>query len=200
MVVAITALTLFVAVPATTLASAEVEQSSPKAIFALSVAHATNGKEAMTIRGASIGTEPSHFSAVATLSRVPCPGLYQYEAETENEERGALSAYRAMVSLTPFSPDRSPPCGAAPPPQPGVLSISVSTKGEPIDFVNASRSGSGGFFGDFTTTEEPVCGQTYSLSVGVDLRSWSRSIRYRLKVISFRSEAMGQTVEDHPSC
>ena len=182
------------------LASPEPELSSTKTIFALSLVQAADAKEALEIRGASIGTDPTRFSAVATLPQVPCPGLYKDEAQTENQRTGALSAYSAVVTLTPLPPDRSLPCGDVPPPRPGTLGVSVSNEREPIDLVQANRSGSRGFFGELTTTSQPECDERYTLSIDVDLRGWSRSIRYRLKVLSWRSEAHGLPLENHPSC
>lgn len=195
----VAATTLLVAGPVA-LASPETELSSSKTIVALSLTRAGKAKEAVAIRGASIGTDPTRFSAVATFSQIPCPGQYRYEAQTENQKNGALSAYSAIVSLAPLSPDRDPPCGDAPPPRPGAAEISISSEGEPIDSIDGRGSGSGGFFGELTTTSQPECDRRYTVTFDLDLRGWARSIRYRLKVDRWRAEALGQTLENHPSC
>jgi hypothetical protein len=182
------ALTLFNPGPALALAPSET-------VIGLSLEQASTGKEALAIRGASVESETARFSAVATLSRLPCAGSYRYELDSENQDTGALSSYTALVTLAPFASVHAVPCGGVPPAEPGALRISVAGDEEAIDFRQGRRSGSGSFFGAFTMGTQPICHQTYRISVSVDLRSWHRSVRYRLKVARWESEAQGRQLE-----
>ena len=193
------AVALLGAAPTSALGSSEASLSSSKTILALSLVRATDAKEALAVSGVSVGSDPTQFSAVATLSRIPCPGPYRYDVQSENQRTGAQSAYSAVVTLASLS-NRTPPCGEVPPSRPGELRLSISGDGEPIDFRHARWSGSGGFFGDLTTMSQPECDKRYILSIGVDLRGWHRIVRYRLKVVTWKAEAQGLPLEGYPHC
>jgi hypothetical protein len=183
-------LTLFAAAPAAALASSET-------VIGLSLARVSTGKEALAIRGASDGSETAHFSAVATLSRIPCPGVYRYSLHSEKQDTGALSSYTATVALRPIGSDLATPCGGIPPPRSGALHISMSGDEETINFGEGRGSGSGGFFGVFTMGMQPECKQRFTISVSVDLRGWDRSVRYLVEVANWKSEAQGRRLESH---
>jgi len=194
-------LTLLAAGPAAAAqASSEAALSSSKTVLGLSLTRASSAKEALEIRGASVGADPTQYSAVTTLSRIPCPGAYQYDVQTENQQTGSLGSYAARITLAPLSSSQGASCGDAPPPRPGTLRISIAGDDDPIDFRHARGSASGGFFGDLTATTQPVCDERYTLSVDVDLRGWDRSVRYRFKVVSWESEAQGLPLESPGDC
>jgi len=164
-------------------------------VIGLSLARVSTGKEALSIRGASDGSRTAQFSAVATLSRIPCPGSYRYSLHSENQDTGALSSYTATVALAPIGSDLAMPCGGRPPPRPGGLRISISGDEETIDFRQGRRRGSGSFFGVFTMGMQPECKQRFTISVSVDLRGWDRSAHYRFQVADWESEAQGRKLE-----
>lgn len=182
------ALTLLVGAPAAASASSET-------VIGLSLAQVSSGKEALAIRGASRRTDPTEYSAVATLTRIPCPGSYRYMLHSENQITGALSSYSARVALAPMGSDRSVPCGGVPPPRPGALRILISGDEEAIGFGPGRGTGAGGFFGVFNWTMQPECEQTFTISVSVDLRGWDRSVRYRFQVADWESKAQGRDLE-----
>lgn len=182
--------TLLSAAPAAALAPSETA-------IGLSLRRVASGKEALVIRGASIESETAQFSAVATLSQVPCAGSYRYELQSENQETGALSSYSALVTLAPFAADQPAPCGGVPQARRGALRISTTGEEEAIDFSGQRGSSSGNFFGSLTLGTQPVCDQPYTLSANVDLRGWDRGVRYRLRVASWKSEAQGRELERH---
>jgi hypothetical protein len=187
---AILGLALLSAAPAVALAPSETA-------IGLSLQRVATGKEALAIRGASVESETAQFSAVATLSQIPCPGAYRYELQSENQETGALSSYSALLTLAPFAVDQPTPCGAVPQARRGALRISTTGDEETIDFRGQRGSSSGNFFGSLTIGTQPVCDQAYTLSANVDLRGWDRGVRYRLRVASWRSEAQGRELERH---
>jgi hypothetical protein len=195
------ALTLLAAGPGAARASSEAILASSETVIGLSLERVSTGKESLAIRGASTASDMSQFDAVATLARVPCPGPYRYQLQSENQQTGALSSYTARVYLAPFPSDQAPPCGAVPPPRPGTLHVSIPGNEEGMDFEQGTRSGSGGFFGVFTLWSLPEeCGRRYAFAVDVDLRGWDRSVRYQLKVMSFESRAQGQLLAGEPEC
>lgn len=169
--------------------------AASETVMGLRLERASTGAEALEIRGASVESEPARFAAVGNLSQIPCPGSYRYSLQSENQQTGALSSYTALVSLAPLPADGPPSCGAVPPPRPGTLRISLSGREETIDFGKAARLGSEGFFGTLTMGAQPECGQRYGLSVDVDVRGWDRSVRYRLEVARWTSEAQGLPLE-----
>lgn len=195
------ALTLFAAGPGAARGSSEATLASSETVIGLSLERVSTGKEALAIRGASVASDMSQFSAVATLARVPCPGSYRYRLQSENQQTGALGSYTALVVLAPLSPGEAPPCGGVPPPRPGTLNVSIPGNEEGMNFEEGTRSGSGGFFGEFTLWTQPEeCGRRYAFAVDVDLRGWDRSVRYQLKVKSFESRAQGQLLAGEPAC
>jgi hypothetical protein len=186
--------------PATAQDASEASLSSSKTVLVLSLVRAADAREVLAVRGASIGSDSSRYSVAATLSELPCSGSYRYEIQSENQQTGAQSAYSALVVLTPLPDGQASPCGTPLPARRGTLHISLSDEGEPIDVVHAHSSGSGEFFGGFTTTAQPECEKRYTLSAGAEFRGWSRSVRYRLKVVGWKAEAQGLPLESHPDC
>lgn len=179
-------LALLGAEPAAALAPSET-------VMGLSLQRVAGGRDALAIRGAS--DQSTQFSAAGSLSRIPCRGSYRYELQSENQHTGALNSYTALVTLVPFAPDQSTPCGGVPPPRTGTFHVSVSGDEETIDFTGSRRNGSESFFGAFAIGTQPECHQRYTISVSVDLRGWDRSIRYRFNVANWESEAQGRPLE-----
>lgn len=194
------AFALLAAGPTSALASSEASLSSSKTILALSLARAVDGEGVLAVRGASVGSDSSRYSVAAALAELPCPGAYRYDLQSENQQTGAQSAYSALVVLTPLPAGQASLCGAPLPARRGTLRISISDEGEPIDVIHANSSGSAEFFGGFTTTAQPECEKRYLLSAAAELRGWTRSVRYRLKVVRWKAEAQGLPLENHPYC
>jgi hypothetical protein len=171
--------------------------ASTETVVGLSLARVSTDKEALAIRGASEGSQTARYSAVAALTRIPCPGTYRYSLHSENQDTGALSSYTATVDLVPLEPDPATSCGDIPPPRPGALRVSISGDEETIDFEQGRRRGSGGFFGVFTLGMQPECQQRFTIFVGADLRGWHRSVRYHFRVNEWEAKAQGRKLEGH---
>lgn len=188
----------FLAASVALLAVAPAPAVAPsQTVLGLSLVRAATGREVLEIRGASIASSATQFSGVATVPRVPCPGSYRYELQSENQETGALSSYSALFTLAPMGSDQVPLCGDLLPSPPGTLRISISGLEETIDFRRGWRNGSGSFFGTFAIGAQPVCDQTYTVSLSADLRGWDRDVRYRLEVADWKAEAQGRELESH---
>ncbi len=189
------ALSLLAAVPVATAApSSGTTLAASETVIGLGLKRVSTGKEALAIRGASVGSAITEFDAVAIVPRIPCPGEYQYSLQSENQDTGAQSEYEATAVLSRLGSDR-PPCGGESPALAGTLRISVSGDEETIDFGPGRLSGSESFFGDLTLGTQPICGQRYRLAISADLRGRNRSVRYRFRVTNWRSKAMGRKLE-----
>jgi hypothetical protein len=139
------------------------------------------GKKLLVTRGSSIAkSEGETFAASTKVMRIPCPGEFRFEAETEDVRTGAVTAYSATINLSQFR--TKPPgvaCGLSIPPVPGRGSVVLKggSSASPLR-LEGQRGGFGNFIGRLHVSGFPVCDISYELQAEFHLRGWDRAFYY----------------------
>lgn len=149
------------------------------------------------VRAANLDGQP-FFGATAVFHSLSCPGNYRLISEEEDQETGAISTFRARLSVRDF---QSPAliCTQGLPDQiaSGVLSLR-GPKAELID-LQIHRQGSGPFTGKLRITGLPRCGVAYVLEGQFGSEGSDGSFRSHFHVAqSLMIE--GQRREPGPGC
>jgi hypothetical protein len=154
--------------------------AEPSAISA-QLRQEARGKRVLVTRGSSIAKlQGETFTASTKVSRIPCPGKFRFEVETEDLRTGGLTAYSVDISLSQF---RSwPPgiaCGVSIPALPGMGSVVLmgGSGASPL-WLKGQRAGFGNFIGRLRVAGFPACGISYELRATFDLRQWDRAFYY----------------------
>lgn len=143
----------------------------------------STGRPTLVVRGGSVdATPPGEYTTTASPLRIPCPGRYRYQAETENQLSGASSSYTAVVALSHLSTrPEGLSCGDVPPPRAGEVTIAIVGASEPFH-LTGSRGGFGAFLGNLYLRSQPECDESYTFTTELALRGWHRSFSYHLEV------------------
>lgn len=143
-----------------------------------------DGEKVLVLRGGSIDSKPEgSYAVTASLLKVPCPGLYSFQAEGEDQNSNSVSSYTASLVLSDFSarPQRAR-CGTAVPAQRGRGSLVVSGESSEPLRLKGWRGGGGNFTGTLLLRGLPRCEEPYTLLSSFNLGDWHRSFSYRLEV------------------
>ena len=138
----------------------------------------------LVLRGSSNDSKPEgSFSVTASLLKIPCPGIYTFQAEGEDQDTGSVNSYTATLSLSRFSAvPASTRCGIVVPGARGRGKLVVSGESSEPLRLNAWRGGSGSFTGNLLLRGLPRCEEPYTLFSSFKLRGWHRSFSYHLEV------------------
>jgi hypothetical protein len=172
--------------------------SDTSVIIGLTVAQTDPVRPTLDLRGRSVDrNEPGTYEVDAHVSRIPCPGEYQFHAATEDTSNGNSSSYSALLRL--FDPSPRLPgahCGRTPPPHPGRMSVRLQDRTENLFTVKGGRSNAGAFEGRLDFSSVPECDKTYTLDATLDLAGLSRRVEFNVRAIELNVNLPGRATED----
>ncbi len=148
-------------------------------------------------RSSGIGAS-GPFEVSANVSRIPCAGVYRFEAGQENTRNGNSASYSARIRLL----DPEPPlrCGIAPPPLPGEVEVSLTVRESELFHLRGERHNAGLFEGTLNVARLPECGQPYRLEARLDLAGWDRSVDFKVRILEVDATFQGKPVFDEKRC
>jgi hypothetical protein len=153
-------------------------------VIAVQIEKTRSGGVVLVTRGSSTaGLGAGGFAASTKVVRIPCPGRYRFEAESEDLRTGALTAYSAELVLSTFSSyPLGTPCGSTIPSVGGKASVVLSGGGSPNPLhLTGHRSGHGNFVGKLQVSAFPSCRTVYELRSDFSLHNWKQTFTFEAR-------------------